>query len=72
MTITDFKNYKNNRDLANKEAEEMIEYIRKNCTQSEAMLDFLDQPLLKDDVSKTLHQFKMIRDQMEKEKQNDK
>jgi len=49
----------------------MIEYIKQNCTQSEVMLDFLKQPFLKNDVRKTLEQFKIIKEKMEEEKQNE-
>jgi len=68
MTIN-FNKEKSKRANANDRAEKLIQYVRDNCTQSQVMLDFLDQPSLKEETAKALHEFKAIEDEMNKERE---
>lgn len=51
---------KENRKKAQIEAEALINYVRKNCTQSPEMLAFLDQKYLKEDIEKILYEVKEL------------
>ena len=63
----DFEKKRKQRQETDQKADELISYVRKNCTQSTEMLKFLDQPALKKEISKTLGQFQSIKDEMKKD-----
>lgn len=68
MPVINFNKEKSKRDDAEQRAENLIQYIRDNCTQNSVMLDLLDQPFLKKEIAKTLHNFKGIEDKMNVDK----
>ena len=47
----DFEKKRKQRQETDQKADELISYVRKNCTQSTEMLKFLDQPALKKEIS---------------------
>jgi hypothetical protein len=67
MTI-DFEKYKLKRDLAENKAQELIDYVRENCTQSPQMLSFLDQPQLKKEIADNLREFQILIESMRENK----